>query len=61
MNLAELIKEKGKTQMEVATFLGVSQALVSKWGSRQCQPSVAEIKGLSKFLCVSVDKILECF
>ena len=58
--LAELRKEKGLTQKELAEKLFVSDKAVSKWETGGSIPDVALLMPLSKMLGVTVPELLEC-
>ena len=58
--LAELRKEKGMTQKELAEKLFVSDKAVSKWETGGSIPDVALLMPLSKLLGVTVPELLEC-
>ena len=58
--LAELRKEKGMTQKELAEKLFVSDKAVSKWETGGSIPDVALLMPLSKLLDVTVTELLEC-
>lgn len=56
--IAYLRREKGITQEELASVLGVSNQAVSKWESAQCCPDITLLPELAKYFNVSVDKLL---
>lgn len=58
--LAELRKEKGLTQKELAEKLFVSDKAVSKWETGGSIPDVALLMPLAKLLGVTVPELLEC-
>lgn len=58
--LKRLIKEKGKTQSEVAIHLGVHQTLISQWCHGKTRPSIFEVSKLATFLGVSIEEIVNC-
>lgn len=58
--LAELRKEKGMTQKELAEKLFVSDKAVSKWETGGSIPDVALLMPLAKLLGVTVPELLEC-
>lgn len=58
--LAELRKEKGMTQKELAEKLFVSDKAVSKWETGGSIPDVALLLPLSKLLGITVPELLEC-
>ena len=57
--IALLRKEKGLTQEELATHMGVSPQAVSKWENDQTCPDISALPRLSKLLGVTVDELLE--
>ena len=57
--IALLRKEKGLTQEELATHMGVSPQAVSKWEHDQTCPDISALPKLSRLLGVSVDELLE--
>lgn len=54
-----LRKEKGLTQEELATHMGVSPQAVSKWENDQTCPDISALPKLARLLGVSVDELLE--
>ena len=56
--LAELRKDKGVTQTELADYLGVSFQSVSKWEIGATMPDITLLPKLSGYFKVSVDEIL---
>lgn len=58
--LAELRKEKGYTQKELAENLFVSNKTISKWETGNGMPDVSMLLPLSKLLGVTVTELLEC-
>ena len=57
--IAQLRKEKGLTQEELAVRMGVSPQAVSKWENDQTCPDISALPKLSKLLGVTVDELLE--
>ena len=51
-------KEKGLTQEELASYLGVSKPAVSKWESGQSYPDILLLPVLASFFNTSVDALL---
>jgi transcriptional regulator with XRE-family HTH domain len=51
-------KEKGLTQEELATYLGVSKPAVSKWESGQSYPDILMLPVLASFFNTTVDELL---
>lgn len=54
----KLRKEKGVTQDQLAKFIGVSTAAVSKWESKISYPDITLLPVLATFFNVSIDKLL---
>ena len=54
-----LRKEKGLTQEELATHMGVSPQAVSKWENDQTCPDISALPKLARLLGVTVDELLE--
>ena len=57
--IALLRKEKGLTQEELATHMGVSPQAVSTWENDQTCPDISTLPRLARLLGVSVDELLE--
>ena len=57
--IALLRKEKGMTQEDLASAMGVSPQAVSKWENDQTCPDISALPKLSKLLGVTVDELLE--
>ena len=57
--IALLRKEKGLTQEELATHMGVSPHEVSKWENDQTCPDISALPKLARLLGVTVDELLE--
>lgn len=57
-NLVRLRKEKKITQEELADFIGVTKASVSKWENRQSMPDILLLPQLASFFGVTVDELL---
>ena len=51
-------KEKGLTQEELASYLGISKPAVSKWESGQSYPDILLLPVLASFFNTSVDELL---
>ena len=51
-------KEKGITQDELAEFIGVSKAAVSKWETDQSYPDIVLLPGLASYFNVSIDELI---
>ncbi|HEX2945372.1 MAG TPA: methyltransferase domain-containing protein [Clostridia bacterium] len=58
LKIAELRKEKGIGQQELADVLGVSFQSVSKWETGATMPDITLLPGIAEFFDVSVDEIL---
>ncbi len=56
--IAQLRKEKGFTQEDLAGMMEVSAQAVSKWENDQTCPDIASLPKLAKILGVSVDELL---
>ena len=52
-------KEKGLTQEELASHMGVSPQAVSKWENDQTCPDISALPKLSRLFGVTVDELLE--
>lgn len=57
-NIAFMRKKAGITQDELATFLGVTKASVSKWETGQSMPDILLLPELATYFDVSVDELL---
>jgi len=57
-NMLRLRKEKRVTQEDVALFLGVSKAAVSKWETGQCMPDIVLLPEIATYFGVSVDELM---
>ncbi len=57
-NIITLRKKKGITQEELASFLGVTKASVSKWETRQSYPDILLLPQLASYFDVSIDELL---
>lgn len=49
-HISRLRREKGLTQDQLADFLGVTKASVSKWENRLSMPDIALLPELASFL-----------
>lgn len=52
-------KEKGITQQELAEFVGVSKAAVSKWETGLTYPDITLLPLLAAYFDVSMDQLLD--
>lgn len=59
MMIAELRKEKGMTQMDLAVKMGVTDKAVSKWERDLSCPDINSLPTLAEFLGVSVDELMQ--
>ena len=63
INIARTIvtkrREKGMTQEELAEFMGVSKASVSKWETGQSFPDIALLPKLAVFFNISIDELMD--
>ena len=57
-NLIRLRREKEVTQEEVASFIGVTKASVSKWETKQSLPDILLLPVLASYYGVTVDELL---
>lgn len=51
-------KEKGITQEQLANYIGVSKASVSKWESGLSYPDIVLLPELATYFNISVDELL---
>lgn len=63
INIAKVLvkkrKEKGITQDELANFIGVSKASVSKWETEQSYPDVTFLPMLASYFNISIDDLMD--
>lgn len=57
-NLKMLRKEKGLSQPQLATELGVSKGMISFWENEKYEPTASNIIVVAKFFGVSIDELL---
>ena len=57
-NIVRIRKEKGVTQEEMADFLGVTKASVSKWETGKSMPDIVLLPTLAAYLGMTVDELL---
>lgn len=62
LNIASAImrkrKEKGITQEELAAYMGVSKASVSKWETGQSYPDITFLPQLATYFSISIDELV---
>lgn len=62
LNIARILvskrKEKGITQEELAEFMGVSKASVSKWETAQSYPDITFLPQLASYFNITVDQLI---
>lgn len=62
LNIANAImkkrKEKGITQDELAAYMGVSKASVSKWETGQSYPDITFLPELAAYFNISIDELI---
>jgi len=62
INIAKTIvtkrKEKGITQLDLAGYMGVSKASVSKWETGQSYPDIVLLPQLATYFNISIDDLL---
>lgn len=56
--LAEKRREKGITQDELAEFIGVSKASVSKWETGNSFPDITHLPILASYFNISIDELI---
>ena len=63
INIAKVLvnkrKEKSITQDELASYLGVSKAAVSKWETGQSYPDVTFLPQLAAYFNISIDELID--
>ena len=63
INIAQVLvrmrREKGITQEELASFIGVTKASVSKWETGQSYPDVTFLPQLAAFFNISIDRLMD--
>ena len=57
--IAELRKEKGMTQLELANKMGVTDKAVSKWERDLSCPDIGSFPHLAEILGVSIDELMQ--
>jgi len=62
INIARVLvlkrREKGITQDELATYMGVSKASVSKWETEQSYPDITFLPKLAAYFNISIDDLM---
>lgn len=63
INIAKVLvkkrKEEGITQEELADYIGVSKASVSKWETEQSYPDVTFLPQLAAYFNISIDELMD--
>ncbi len=63
INIARVLvkkrKEKGVTQEELANYMGVSKASVSKWETEQSYPDITLLPLLATYFNISIDDLMD--
>ncbi len=63
INLAKVLackrREKGVTQEQLADFIGVSKASVSKWETGQSYPDLTILPQLAAYFGISIDELMD--
>lgn len=57
--LVDKRREKGITQEELASYMGVSKASVSKWETGQSYPDVTFLPQLAAYFNISIDELMD--
>ena len=57
-NIVRMRREKGITQDELAEFMGVTKASVSKWETRQSFPDILLLPQLASYFDITLDELL---
>lgn len=57
-NMVKLRKRDGITQEQIADFLGVTKASVSKWETKQSMPDISILPRLASYFNISIDDLL---
>ena len=57
-NIIRLRHDKKITQEQLAAFVGVTKASVSKWETRQSMPDILLLPQLAAFFDVTIDELL---
>lgn len=63
INIAQVIidkrREKGLTQEDLASYIGVSKASVSKWETGQSYPDITFLPQLATYFGISIDELMD--
>ena len=57
-NISRIRKENRLTQEDLATFLGVTKASVSKWETGQSHPDIELLPRIATYFGISIDELL---
>lgn len=57
-NIAHLRKDRGLTQEDIASFLGVTKASVSKWETAQSYPDIELLPQIAMYFGISIDELV---
>ena len=57
-NLVRLLKEKNRTQLELAEYLGVTQASISNWCNGIKMPRMDKIDMICEFFCIRRSQLM---
>ncbi|NBH61337.1 XRE family transcriptional regulator [Anaerotruncus sp. 80] len=57
-NITCLRRERGMTQEQLADFLGVTKASISKWETKQSLPDILMLPKLAAFFDVTIDQLV---
>ncbi len=58
-NLADMLKEKGMTQRELAEDAGLAESTISQYINKKKMPSVRAIVNLAYALCEDTDELID--
>lgn len=56
--IAQLRKQEGLTQMQLAERLNITDRAVSKWETGKTQPDIDTLKQIAEFFAVSIERII---
>lgn len=56
--IAQLRKQEGLTQMQLAERLNITDRAVSKWETGKTQPDIDTLKQIAEFFDVSIERII---